>query len=187
AHLIARVDGISEPLAGIVESEFRHVADVYHLAARQIVQHEVRALGATWCRRRACAASGRCASAGRGVGGVGITLHREPPRLVTVEGKATHLVEFFLLAGGEVDERHLVVARRRRRRCTASAATSAATATRAATRLRRIDSESRPPRIRRDHERRTTACARAVGSGWAAATGAARLLADREAHFLGGL
>ena len=140
AESVARVDGVGEEFAGVVECELTDVADVHHLAGGEIVEQKI---GAFDTRRRggtSCWCTSRSAAFSR------IRLHREPTGLFTGEGEATHLVELLLLARRDVHECQLVVQRPALRletlrflRC-------------------RIDAEGHELRRRRDDQRRSSRC-----------------------------
>src|SRR5262249_45812464 len=151
------------------------ITDVHGVAGREIVENEISAVCTTaggsasgGSSRRAAAATtattARCgASVGRGRGRFGIALHRDPRRLVTVEGEATHAIAFFFPAGKNVDGTGLVLRRpsRRRRplllRCAAATCPASAAASRLARRRLRIDRIREPLRVATDRDRGASA------------------------------
>ena len=117
AQLVARVDGVAEPAAFVVEREVAHVAHVEAGVGAQLVQQQVGAFHA--CRTAADRIAAHAGGAGarqttttttaaaatttavrfRRVG-----LHRHPLGRITAERKATDLVELARLAGGEIHQ-----------------------------------------------------------------------------------
>ncbi len=191
---VARVDRVRQPIAAVVEAELGDVADVHRFAVGEVVEQEIRALGAAGrgvtARGSSAASRGAVRCIARRSGrSFRRRLNREPGRLVAVERVASHAVEFFLLTRREIDQRELVLRRRRLRGAigrlssASTAATTAATRTAAPSatvRRRRIHSERRPARVRADRERATPGIRRRATSSATTAATSGVGAADRE-------
>src|SRR5437868_1794764 len=146
SDLVARIDGVCQKIARLVEREIADVSDVDHAARRERDDKKVRAFDAARRRRRSAprptSPASRCTvrRAARRLGAVAV--ERDHLRLVAGEREAANLVELGLLTSRQIEDGNLVL------RGTPLLAEALRLA------LRRIDAEGDEPGVAGDGERR---------------------------------